>query len=1425
MPMPMPPESDPPLPPPAVPVAPGGPLHAAWQLAQPVLAMALLGAVLLASLGGLALWLLRSPQGTAWLLARVPGIELQGSEGALLSERFAARRLVVRWDDGQQWVALDDFVGEGLQWHWHPAPGKWLGLTARRLQARRVEVDTGPVGPRPIVMPRTLELPLRLDVDEAVVAELRIDQLPLMRDAQARDVRLWAAMGRGYEARTLAFDWERAHVEGDLMLAARPPFTLQVQALARGRGEGPPWSARLQARGPLAQFALQARLQGEAVTRGAAPPRLDLETTITPLQAWPLARLHLRTQGLDLRSLIGGAPRTALGGRMEIESHAADGPLAATIALENGLPGRWDQARLPLRRLQARLQSPDKDRSRLLIEQFDLLLAEGAQGAGRWRGSGTWSGEQLRIESELEALQPQRLDSRAAAMQLSGPLAFTVRGLPAPDPGAPSLPSSRRVPLTVEVQSTLEGPVQGSPLPVRVEIDGLANAHELKLRTLRARAGEAQATFDLDARRHGKGPWQVSTHGQLADFDPLPWWPGAAGSVWRQGRHRFSGQWALQLTLPPSPQTLPWLALAQQIGGSGKLALENSRLAGVPLALSLELRQEPGAATPAHLSAELQLAENRLQLQGQGDPLGDGHDDHLQFELQAPHLAALAPLVRLAPEGATWAPGGGSADARLSIDGRWPTLRSQGQLRLTGLQAGALAAESASAQWRFDTGSEEPLLLKVDALNLMQGTGRLAQLQAELRGTWRQHRLELATALAAGPAPALQAGLALSAGAGTLLRASADGRWTGDGRGGGRWSARNAQLALLPWSGSALRAQSGAAAWAQARDLDLDLSFDGVSGLQEFQAGAGRLQLADATSLRWDEVRVDLRGPRAAFALRADIEPFPLAPLLARLQPTLGWQGDLRLAASVDLRVAETVDAEIVFERRDGDLGLSQENASAPFGLSELQLRANAHGGRWEVAGAFAGRTLGEAAARLNLRTRPEQRWPDADTAIDGLVQAHVANIGIWGNWLPPGWRLSGEMHTVASVGGRIGAPDYAGEMRAGKVAVRNLLLGVDVAQGEALLRLRGPSAEIEHFTLQGGEGSASVGGRIDLSGRAPSRLTLDAERFRVLGRIDRQIVASGRLALDVAAGKPSLSGQVRIDEGLFDLSRSDAPSLDDDVVLRRAGTSGTNVPSTPAQGPGRTIALAVELDLGKHLRVRGRGLDTTLGGKLFVGSKAGRLTLEGTVSADGGHYAAYGQTLDIARGLLLFSGDVDNPTLDVLALRPNLDVDVGVAITGTPSAPRVRLYADGDMSESDKLSWLVLGRASDGLGSADTALLQRAAVALLAGEGEAPTDALLRNLGLDTLSLHQTGEGDVRETVVSLGKQLSRRWYVGYERSVNAAAGTWQLIYRIAQRFTLRAQSGAENSLDVIWVWRLRGDPPTPTPAAPQAEPRAGRR
>ena len=59
--------------------------------------------------------------------------------------------------------------------------------------------------------------------------------------------------------------------------------------------------------------------------------------------------------------------------------------------------------------------------------------------------------------------------------------------------------------------------------------------------------------------------------------------------------------------------------------------------------------------------------------------------------------------------------------------------------------------------------------------------------------------------------------------------------------------------------------------------------------------------------------------------------------------------------------------------------------------------------------------------------------------------------------------------------------------------------------------------------------------------------------------------------------------------------------------------------------------------------------------------------------------------------------------------------------------------------------------------------------------------------------------------TVVSVGKQISRHWYMGYERNLSALGGNWQLVYSLAQRFKVRAQAGEDNAIDFIWQWRWR--------------------
>jgi translocation and assembly module TamB len=480
-----------------------------------------------------------------------------------------------------------------------------------------------------------------------------------------------------------------------------------------------------------------------------------------------------------------------------------------------------------------------------------------------------------------------------------------------------------------------------------------------------------------------------------------------------------------------------------------------------------------------------------------------------------------------------------------------------------------------------------------------------------------------------------------------------------------------------------------------------------------------------------------------------------------------------------------------------------------------------AEGMNWTADADIAGARLGELTGHWTAEAPSPASLPTAGSPLHGNVKAHVEDLNVWGGWLPPGWRLGGELRTDLALSGRWGDPKLTGELTASKLAIRNALEGVYGHDGEAAIRLTGDHAQVERFHLVGGNGSLDITGSASLGAAPVARLQLQARQFQLLGRIDRKVVASGDMALQVGDDAVKVDGKLGIDEGLFDLSKGDAPSLDSDVEVLDAAVpsdSGDN-PAAAVPKPSRATQINLALDLGDKLKLRGRGIDTTLKGALQITSPGGLLTVRGTVRTAGGQYIAYGQKLDITRGEIFFGGPVADPRLDILAVRPNLDVVVGVAITGTALAPHVRLMSEPEMSDSDKLSWLMLGRAPETVGGADTALLQQAAMALLAGEGEAPSDQVLKRLGLTDFTVGQKTDAatDTKQTVVSLGRQISKRVYVGYERSVSGASYNWQLIYRIAQRLTLRAQAGVDAatssatnptatqswSLDAIYTWR----------------------
>ena len=1395
--------------------------------------------VLLIAIGvGVIAWALTTAGGTAWVLGRAPGVTVVAPKGALISD-FSAERLdaVV---PGTGTLRLEQLAWQGLRLSRADA-GRWLSVTIERLHVDRLTFTpssaAAPAAKAPLVPPRSLRLPVEVVVQDAGVSEFRYgaaDAAPVR--ALRLALHLGAEGGALHRASALAASYDKIGASGSAQIAADAPFAVTARIGVRGAESVPAFHAGLAVAGPLAKLDVAATVRVDAsATHGAQSA--DLGAVVLPFAAWPLGNLQATMRALDLSAFASAAPATSLSGRAVITSSGFDQPARVTIELANARAGRIGEGLLPVRRIDAELRARPDDPAVLEVQSLDVDLGSAALPGGSLSGSGRWTPARAALDLTLNQVKPTALDARAPQTTLDGTVQVVGTGF-----------SGSAGAAAVDVVARITGQLLDPSLPravprnARLRLEAKASSLEIDLRAFEARLGEASANLSGKlTRARTDAAWRAAGKLAVAGFDPAPWWPGVSGSGRAAGRNALNARGSFDLVLPATAGASPYDAL-NATRGKANVSIDNSLLAGVPLEGMLAFVNDDGRAEP---KLEITAAGNRLSAQGKVAARGST-GDQWQLTIDAPQLDRLAPL--LAPAGSTTAKPalGGAAKVQARVNGRWPDVTSDGDLLADAIRYGDITLRRAEGRWHLSSADNAAIdaTLVVDDLTTAGRT--VQQARAKLEGTARAHsatlRIEsqalppawvdslvaaaaangVATATATAVAPSMAAASAavsavaargasapaaaaqLRPGRSEVVLSANGGLVDADGQRLAGWRGRIGELAARSTLGPRRT-------WLQARDVSGSLLWGGEA--LRVQVEPGRAEALGAT-LRWS--RIGYRGASAAAPAQLDvqavIDPIAIAPILQQLQPGFGWSGDLLLGARIDVKSTPAIRADIVVERARGDLAIAQEYGTQKLGFSELRARITADNGLWRATAQVVGSSFGTASADLMARAASSTTWPEAATKLDGTLDVRIGDLGGLSSWIPVGWRIGGALRANAAIGGTLGAPTYTGRLEGSQLSARNFLQGVNVTDGELLLALNGDTARVEKFTAQGGKGTVSLTGSANLGTAPTADLRIVADKFQLLGRVDRRIVASGAASVRLDAKAVGLKGQFSVDEGLVDFTRSDAPTLGADVeVVRRprGAPSPTDETKALAATPvepavGRQVNLDLRINVGEQLRIRGRGLDASLRGELHITSPDGRIAVDGSIRAVDGTYQAYGQKLGIDRAVITFLGPLDNPRLNIEATRPGLDVRVGVVVSGTVLSPRVRLFSEPDMTDVDKLSWLVLGKASTSTGGNESALLQRAAIGLLSGEGPGVTDRVTKALGLDELSL-RSGNNGVKDTIVSVGKQISKRWYVGYEQGLNSTTGSWQLIYRLAQRFTVKAQAGGDNAVDVNWTLRWK--------------------
>ena len=691
---------------------------------------------------------------------------------------------------------------------------------------------------------------------------------------------------------------------------------------------------------------------------------------------------------------------------------------------------------------------------------------------------------------------------------------------------------------------------------------------------------------------------------------------------------------------------------------------------------------------------------------------------------------------------------------------------------------GALGASGDVLAWRFETP-------QID--ELAPGFGGALAASGTLSGSWKD---PLASGTARAGALRLPGGLRVDE-----ARAKFEGRLARhevdlsvaapevelDARLRGGWDAQagwSGEIASLANRGTyPLRLLAPAPLRASPAQVEL--------GRVEASLGEGRLVVAGA---RWQPQRLSSSGEFTGL-------PAQWLVALTGLAQRIG--GSLRLDGAWSLAASPKLEGTLNVRRASGDLTVDE----VTLGLGDAALDGRFVEGRLAAQGRIATRfaTLG---IEGTLGPAQDGAIAGPSSPVSLRAQAEIASIRPLLRPFVEDVRIDGRARGEVRAQGTLREIALAGEVSADAIGVELPQHGVSLKDGRLRAQLKGDALEISELSIRGaGGGSFEATGTLPLrpAEKAAARLEWRARGFNVIERPDMRIVASGQGEAGFDGKRLALSGDLRADRGHIELARDRLPQLGEDVVI---------VGQPPARRKGEVqlpLALDLMLDLGDQLTLRTQGFDGRVAGRVQLQTTAqGELRAYGEVRAVNATFSAYGQRLQVDPGTLIFAGPLDNPGLQITAWRRNQAVEAGVQITGTARAPRVQLVSYPPVSESERLSWLVLGRAPGDATQADLGLLQAAAAGLMTRGDAVPIDQrLARSVGLDEVGLR--GSGEVEDRVVAFGKRLSDRVYVSYERGLGAVASNLvKLDYALSQRWSVRAETGSTNTGTPTSGWGL---------------------
>jgi translocation and assembly module TamB len=1268
--------------------------------------------------------------------------------------------------------------------------GRW-GLTHSpwRLSVAYLHLGTidarfvpSPLSATPMALPQDLQLPMALDV-----RDLRIEKLVLHEGVStseySRLVFHGRSDGRHHEASIDRLDTPFGALNAEVKLDGARPFALSGNAGYAGKFEQEPVAAHAQVSGTLEALAIDVdatgmKLKGRA--RIEAAPFAEVPLTHATLafdhvnpQAFspgaPSADLAVRAElapvaGLGVANAADAAarraPHVAASGAAAASSVAAASAssfaVAGPVSVVNAKPGL-----LPLIDAHAELRLEAREQR---ISNLNVRLVKNATLAG----GGALAGGRGKFDLRVAGLDLNTFEARVRQTSLAGPISLTLDGAKQAltfDLADPKAALRARAQVTQDPTQIAFDSVSVSSGAGRIDLSG-------------ALKHDAHATYRVKAT--------------LTDFDPLsllaPTTAGggkaAAGKVGKPAGGRALGaaaskpasraggnsaaKPAADATRATAARVNGTLSAAGTLGPalavSAQFTLGESVYDGMPLTGAGTVQWAGSRLLPSR--ASVSVAGNQIELNGSfGTPR-----DRLTFHLDAPRLDRLG--FGLA----------GLVQADGDITGSFAHPNVALAYEADRVVFGEHRLGHAQGRAELHDGAQGALMFTTDARDLSSNGIELKTLTAELTGTRAKHALQAA---AAGSLRGRALNLTLAA-AGSLT----------DSRDGTRWDGTVTRLA-----------NQGMPALNLAAPLTVSV------GPQRVVLGATRLTLEGA-ALELNSLVLDHGAIRTAGSL----SNVSVARLLDIQRELTGQvppaRTDLVFDSDWDLDLGQTARGYFQIKRRGGDVTLDTGRGVASLGITDIAARAEFRDGRRLAATVRAQASrIGtvDANVAVPLAARDGFLAISEDAPLAGAASVSVPSLTTTGGLFGPSYLLDGHLALKLSIAGTVAKPNVSGSLTGENLSATLVDQGIQLKNGVIRIVLSENLVDFQNVEFHGGDGTLRATGRVSLdSASAEPDLTASivADKLQLFASPDRQLSLSG--SATVANGGTAgidINGKFRVDKALFDMPEQAAPHLGDDVAIVRAdGTvRGQAQEAEPASKPvGRFAPRAnIDIGLGDNFRFRGHGADLGLRGTITASSAPNMpLRAIGNVRVtEGSTYTAFGRKLAIENGFFTFNGPVANPGINILAMRRNQEVEAGVQVTGTIQTPVAKLVSEPNVTDNEKLSWLLFGHGTDQGNNLGQQSTMTTALALL---GSATGKRVAQTIGLDEFTVGRSDVGLTDPQVVMVSKAINEWLVLGYEQGLQTASNAFKATLNLTRFWSVSAYGGTFQGVDLNYTKRF---------------------